>query len=303
MRYDQYPGYYRVSTVADAVGRLESDGLMHVGSTWASQRALEIANELLEGIISPDVAKWQIANEGKHEHEYFGSQWFANAIKAGATRKQQAAADRGTITNNVWDALNRGEILNVKDAIDYAVQDMDLRNVEAKLSQKEYAEAIELGLVDPKDKTKKPVRNYQCDENDVLPFVIVLATWFKDAPWRSIESQRFMVDEKRKIVGTFDDIGYWGDQKVLADLKTSTSEQPKLYNVCQAAQYWRMAGSDRSIKPMNIIVTLKGVYPRYLSDEGIKTGLAHFDSALSILKGSSMKGLFLTTNESKVNVA
>lgn len=303
MSYEQYPGYFRVSTVADSVARLESDSLMFVGATWSSQRAIEISSELLSGVISPDVEKWLMHNEGKDALEYLSSDWYSGAIKAGATRKQQAAADRGTIVNLVWDGMNRGEVLKTKDVIDYAIELMHERSIEAKLSQQEYREAVELGLVDIKDKSKKPVRNYQCDEEEVANYVAALACWYRDCPWRHLESQRFMVDEKKKVVGTFDDLGYWGEQKVIADLKTSTSKQPKLYNVVQSAQYWHMAGADRSIRPMNIIVTPEGVYPRLLSDQGIKTGLKHFDNALEILKTASMKGLFLTTNESAVKIA
>jgi hypothetical protein len=303
MSYDKYPGFHRVSAVADSVERLSSDGLMYVGATWAAQRALEITIEILDGVISPDVQAWMDWSNDPNPLNYLKSDWFADSIKAGATRMLQAAADRGTITNNVWDALNRGDVTTVNDATDFALQDIEMRGEESKLSRMQWQEAVDMGLVDPKDKNAKPVRNYQCSEIDVIPFVVSLTKWFiEDGTFGSKECQKFLVDEKRKVVGTCDDIGTWGDMPVVLDLKTSTSPQPKRGARAQVAQYWRMLGSKPDIRPMLLIVTKEKVCPRIFTDKGIKAGLKDFDLALDALNNSSMAECFLTSKQSTVKI-
>jgi hypothetical protein len=275
---------------------------MYVGATWASQRAIEIAQELLtDGNVSPEVAKWQEWANEEDAVKFLASDWYADSIKSGATRMLQAAADRGTITNNVWDALNRGEIGNINDATDYAIQDIEMRGEESKLSRAQWQESVDMGLVDPKDKNAKPTRNYQCSEVDVIPFVVSLTKWFlEDGTFGSVKCQEFLVDEKRKVMGTCDDIGTWGEMPVVLDLKTSTSPQPKRGARAQVAQYWRMLGSKADIRPMLLIVTKEKVCPRIFTDKGIKAGLKDFDIALDALNNSSMAECFLTSKQSTV---
>lgn len=289
-----------MSTVADAIGRTGSDGLMYVGATWASQRAKAIIDELVAGVISPEVESWLAYNDGKEPMDYIASEWFIDSVKAGTKRMQQGAADRGTIVNQLWDELNNGVAMEFDDAIGFVIQKMDEEAEAARLSRIEYEFAVEQGLIDKSDKSAKPKRGYQCELSDVVPYASNLIQWFNSKENVFIPDRRqvFLSDDDSLVCGTCDDIGTWHGLPAVSDLKTSTSAQPKPYNRAQIAKYWQMLGGDANMLAMNIIVTPEGVYPRVLTTQGIIDGLADFDDALRLLRRQSMKGSFKSASQS-----
>lgn len=244
----------------------------------------------MDGVQSPYVKAWHIKNPELPVEHYLASDWFADGVMGGVTRTRQGTADRGTLTNKVWDAMNDGDVGTVVDAISLMEELWDAEAEAARIATVEYNFAYAEGLVDEKD---KPKRGYQCSKDDVAPYVTNLFIWFdSQTNWMPTRRQGLVSCDDKKIVGTYDDLGKWNGVNMLLDLKTATSPQPAIYNMVQLALYWYLLGSRGDVQAMNLIVTPDGVCPRMLSDRGFTTGLKLAWDALDILNNSSMSGMF-----------
>lgn len=288
----------RVSSVCDAISRLESDGLVFAGGSWAAQRAQSVIKEVLDGTWAP-CNKFIELYGGSSTDDYLKSDWFRKEVSGGVAQMQQSAADRGTLTNIAWDLFWEHPSTSVSDAMDYLDHEIKARSTAVDLQAKEYEEAVSLGLIDRKDKDARPERKYQAHLSDVEPFVFQLYKWLKEQTiYDQARSQFYLEDPSLGICGTCDSVGLWDGETVVLDLKTSTSAQPKRSHRAQLWAYasmLRMAGIKAQTGVV-LIVTAEGVTARRLTPEGLGAGQSDFLLAYSALKNSSLAGSFESAN-------
>jgi len=292
-----YPkGYTRVSTVCDAISRLESEGLTFAGATWAAERAQHVAGEVLTG-------NWQnysrfIEGGGENELGYFKSRWFYNDVKGGVVQRQQASADRGTLCNLLWDAAWEHGIMPPKQAYEFLGDAIETKAEEAKVEYARWQEAVALGLVEGDD--GKPERGYQCTVDEVWQFADPLLRWMREQTiYEQVKSQVYLQDDNLKVCGTCDSVGLWAGKSVVLDLKTSTSAQPKRSHRAQVYKYGHML-TENGVQiegGMLLIVTPETVSPRMMTEAGFRAGETDFLLALTILNNSSLKGSFETASQ------
>lgn len=294
-----YPdGYIRVSTVCDAISRIESESLSYVGGTWAADRAIAVAKEVFDGSWQ-DYSKFLELYPGSTERDFLTSKWFYNDIRGGVTQTQQAAADRGTVTNLVWDFFWENPGASLTEVHNYMEEVYASQREQAKAAYAEYLKFLELGLADSKS---KPERGYQCDLDEVWKYVYTMYKWFKEqTQYVQVASQVYLQDDDEKVCGTCDSVGQWDGMNVVLDLKTSTQDQPKRGHRAQLSKYAEMLNKNgaKIESAVVLIVTPEKVVPRMMTPEGFHTGRIDFSMALAILLNGSMRGSFATTKQTQ----
>lgn len=297
-----YPdGYIRVSTVCDAISRIESESLSYVGGTWAADRAIAVAKEVFDGSWQ-DYSKFLELYPGSTERDFLTSKWFYNDIRGGVTQTQQAAADRGTVTNLVWDFFWENPSASDMEVHEFMEETFESQRQQAKAAYAEYIQFVELGLVDAKDKKAKPERAYQCDFDEAWQYVCVMLSWLRNqAQYVQLASQFYLQDDDENVCGTCDSVGLWQGMNVVLDLKTSTSDQPKRGHRAQLAKYADMLNKNgaKIESAVVLIVTPEKVVPRMMTTEGFHAGRIDFSMALAILLNGSMRGSFATTKQTQ----
>jgi hypothetical protein len=291
----------RVSTVCDAISRLESDGLVFAGGSWAAKRAIAVAREVFEGTWTP-FQKFQELYDKASPRDYLESDWFKKEIQGGVVQMQQQAADRGTLTNLAWDYLWEAPGAKLPHVIDFVEQCIIERAEQVDLAWQEWQDAVDLGLITPKDKDAKPDRKFQAHLEDVRPFVEQLWKWHKtQSDYEQVSSQGYVENAKLGVCGTYDSVGWWQKETVVLDLKTSTSKQPKRSHRAQLSAYRLMLNEEGANidSAVVLIVTEEGVYPRKISEQGLQAGLLDFNLALSAIKNASMNGSFDSVSKTK----
>ena len=295
--------YTRVSTVCDAIGRIQGDGLVYAGAEWAAQKAHEILGTwFVDGVIHPAA----IGFKGP-VNEWLATPECRAIISGAAKSRQQACADRGTLVDSLWQhMLTADPFMSPSEAVEWCGSELSSWREQSKLDWKTFLQAKEQGLVTDE---AKPPRGPQCSIDDVAPYAESLAVWQgTEGLFTPKGLQVFLADDKSLVAGTADGIGEWCGAPAVVDLKTSTNGAPTSGHRAQLAKYHEMfcrVGGipPSSVRPYVVIVTPKGVSPRALSDQGIKDGLKDFADALAVIRRASMKGSFMTTRATKGGAA
>lgn len=275
--------YDRVSAICEVVSNASGDGLYFAGATDAAKGAARMVRDAMDGVPPCRDAENAIASGGSL------SEWMENidwlVFKIEASRIRQGYADRGTLVNELFDQLVEAPML-LKEAEQFIEDRIAQRKEEAKMAYREWKDAFDQGLTNEKT---CPVRAYQCEIDDVIPYVHSLVNWWgEDTGIAAYHLQPTVKDEKLKVAGHPDFVGTFAGFAVVGDLKTSSSSQPNRYHQAQLAAYAKMAGFGG----INIMVTPKGVSMRELKTTGMRRGWADFTNALKLYRNSSMAGSY-----------
>lgn len=184
------------------------------------------------GASIENAAKWLGTDEGQR--------WLA----AGWTKETNGYKDRGTILHLFKDQLSLHPVWSDNEICEWLENTVTSEREQSKMLRDQYEEfaksdAEGLKFLEWHDRYSfgKPQRPFDCEADDVLPYLLSLNRWWQDEAPDFIWVERVLLLSKQQVAGTADGLCTWRGSMFLADFKSRKSSGAKPLDSLQLGGY------------------------------------------------------------------
>lgn len=305
----------RVPSVTEILKNVSQDGNSYASQNIVINRLEKFLTDAQDGLFpasflraldlwdakasSVTILRWLDSEEGKR--------W----IGAAYTKQTNGYKDRGTLLHRFKDELSVNPIWSQREIEDWLEDALTGEREQSKMTYDEYKQFSES---DP-EKLKfkewhdryahgRPERPYDCEPEDVLPYLLSLNRWWQDEAPEFLWVERVLIG--KGFAGTADGLCVWRGQTWLADFKSRGSSGVKPVDGMQLGGYSLCTHyydpEKDSVEKLDwegfgcvvFVVTPEKVYPYVMKD--LKQSQKFFKYELAKQQVPTM---FYTTRESE----
>jgi len=182
------------------------------------------------GVSIENAAKWLGTDEGQR--------WLA----AGWTKATNGYMDRGTILHLFKDELSVNPVWRDKEISDWLECEIASEWEKAKMTRAEYKDYSESDPEKLKFKewhdryaSGQPQRSYDCEFDDVMPYLLSLNRWWQDESPEFFWVERILIG--KGFAGTADGLCQWRGRTWLSDFKSRSSSGVRTADSLQLGGY------------------------------------------------------------------